>query len=435
MSAPAGVRGAVGRLAVRTYSRLSADEREAARRILLRLADAGEHDAAFVRRRVPLDELDADEHTAAALSVLVDSRLVTVDDHTLEVAHEALLRQWPRLRSWLEEDAEGRRLHQHLAPAARDWQAADRDRGELYRGARLAAALDWAAGHERDLNKLEHGFLDAGRAEAEQESEQQRRTNRRLRALLAGLVFLLALAVWAGIVALNQRGEARDAALTADAQRLGVEALNQERLDEALLFARAAVELDETPATQSSLLSVLLRNPATLGIVDHTFGINGAAISPDGRLMAIGDDIGNVVVYDAATRVPVGRPYEVASGLIQSVRFSPDGDILAVSYLDRSVRVQRRGLVDLIDPRTRELRQRVRLPPLPEPASFVASDVVFLPNGRDLLVRTVHGDSPNGPASPMYRVDRETGAVADRLQLGHTSPRSTRPRPPTGGCS
>src|SRR5215218_7524703 len=117
-------------------------------------------------------------------------------------------------------------------------------------------------------------------------------------------------------------------------------------------------------------LSVLLRTPATLGIVDHNFGIFGAAISPDGRLMAIGDDIGNVVVYDAATRVSVGR-YEVASGLIQNVRFSPDGDILAVSYLDRSVPVQRRGLVDLIDARTLELRQRVRLPPLPEAAPFV----------------------------------------------------------------
>jgi WD40 repeat protein len=228
---------------------------------------------------------------------------------------------------------------------------------------------------------------------------------------------LLALAVWAGIVALNQRGEARTAALAADAQRLGMEALNEDRLDAALLSARAAVEIDESPATQGSLLSVLLRNPATLGIVDHTFMIYGAAISPDGRLMAIGDDIGNVVVYDAATRAPLGR-YEVASGLIQDVRFSPDGDLLAVSYLDRSVPVQRRGLVDLIDPRTRELRQRVRLPPLPEAAPFVTSDVTFLPNGRDLLVVAVRGDSPDGPATPMYRVDRETGAVVDRLQLG-----------------
>ena len=260
-----GVRGAVGRLAEQTYAGLSEPERGAARGILLRLADAGEHEAAFVRRRMSLGELDRDEHTASALAALVDSRLVTADGETLEVAHEALLREWPRLRGWLEEDAEGRRLHQHLMNASRDWQAAGRDSGELYRGARLASTLDWVAGHERDLNELERDFLAESRAEAEYEAEHQRRANRRLRALLAGLAALLALAVVAGVVALNQRGEARDTARTADAQRLGLEALNQERLDQALLTASAAVELDDSPATQSNLLSVLQRNPATLG--------------------------------------------------------------------------------------------------------------------------------------------------------------------------
>ena len=89
-----------------------------------------------------------------------------------------------------------------------------------------ASALDWAAAHEGDLNELERGFLDESRAEAEHEAEHQRRANRRLRAVLAGLAALLALALVAGIVALNQRGEARDAALAADAQRLGAEALS-----------------------------------------------------------------------------------------------------------------------------------------------------------------------------------------------------------------
>ena len=130
-----GVRGAVGRLAEATYARLSEPERVAAKRILLRLADAGDEGTTFVRRRVPLGELDAerDASSAAALAVLVDSRLVTADEDTVEVAHEALLREWPRLRAWLEEDAEGRRIHQHLIHAARDWDEGGRDPGELYR--------------------------------------------------------------------------------------------------------------------------------------------------------------------------------------------------------------------------------------------------------------------------------------------------------------
>ena len=116
--ASGGVSGAVARLAERAYRRLTEPQRERARAILLRLADAEE--AAPVRRRVPLAELETerDEDAAAALAVLTESRLVTVDEGTVEVAHEALLREWPRLRGWLEEDAEGRRLHQHLIQAA-----------------------------------------------------------------------------------------------------------------------------------------------------------------------------------------------------------------------------------------------------------------------------------------------------------------------------
>ena len=413
-----GVRGAVGRLAEATYARLSEPERIAARRILLRLADAGEQESAFVRRRVPLGELEPghDEAAAAALAALTDSRLVTADEGTL-VAHEALLREWPRLRGWLEEDAEGRRLHQHLIHAASEWQAGGRDSGELYRGARLASTLDWAAGHDGDLNELERAFLDQSRAEAEQEAERQRQAVRRLRAVLASVVALLALALVAGVVALNQRGEARDAALTADAQRLGAEALDQERLDEALRLTRAAVELDDSPATRGNLLSVLLRAPAALGVVDHGWPIYGAALSPDGSLMATGDERGAVTVYDAATRRPLGPAYLIKGGLIQNVRFSPDGGALAISSMDPQD-PQHNGLVDLIDTRTQQRTLRVRLPRLPSPSSYVYADVVFPPSGRDLLVRQVPGEAPNGPAAPVYRVDRKTGAVKDRLLVG-----------------
>ena len=177
------------------------------------------------------------------------------------------------------------------------------------------------------------------------------------------------------------------------------------------------MELDESPATQSNLLSVLQRNPATLGTVDHEFGIFGAAISPDGKLMAIGDDIGNVVVYDAATRRPLGQPYRIESGIIQNVRFSPDGDTLAVSFMDRSV-PELSGVFDLIDPRSGERRLRLRLPPL-QRARALRLQRRRVPAERPRPPRAaVHGASPDGPASPMYLVDGETGALKDRLQVG-----------------
>ena len=209
------MQGAVARLAEQAYGRLTPDEHGSARRILLRLAGSGEDDA-VVRRRVPLGELevDRDEQAARVLEVLADSRLVTVGEGTAEVAHEALLREWPRLRDWLEEDVEGRRLHRRVTDAARDWESGGRDPGELYRGARLASALDWAAEHGAELNRLEREFLEESRLVSEREAERSRRVNRRLRTLLAAAGVALAVAIAAGLLALDQRGDARDAAVS-----------------------------------------------------------------------------------------------------------------------------------------------------------------------------------------------------------------------------
>ena len=91
-----------------------------------------------------------------ALDLLIRCRLVTTDDKTVTLAHEALARAWPRLRSWLDEDGAGHLLLRHLTVAAEDWQTRGRPDSELYRGARLTPPLDWrttddtVADHRRD---------------------------------------------------------------------------------------------------------------------------------------------------------------------------------------------------------------------------------------------------------------------------------------------
>ncbi|MEX2275082.1 MAG: protein kinase [Actinomycetota bacterium] len=347
-----GVRGAVARLAEATYARIPDARTPLVRAIMLRLVGEGEGDAP-VRRRAPLAELDLEhsEDMADVLATLADSRLVTVGEGSVEVAHEALLREWPRLREWIDEDTEGRRLRRHITQAATGWDTAERDQGELYRGARLAAALDWSTDHAFDLNELEREFVSESREASEKETKRVRRINRRLRGLLASVAVLLVAAVTGGMFAVVQRSEARDAADQARdaetaqlAQRLGAQALVQEDLDLSLLLARQAVAIEDSPQTRGYLLAALRRSPAAIGIM-HGSGdvLRSIAISPDGKTLAVGDLTG-ALLFDARTYEQIGELPVTGLESPPSLAYSPDGRTLAVGG----------DYVRLFDARTRE---------------------------------------------------------------------------------
>ncbi len=342
-----GVHGAVARLAEGTYARVPDERRQLVRAIMLRLVGEGEGDAP-VRRRAPLGELDLErnEDVADVLATLADSRLVTVSEGSVEVAHEALLREWPRLREWIEEDTEGRRLRRHITQAATEWAAAGRDRGELYRGARLAAALDWTADHALDVNELEREFVTESREASEKETKRVRRTNRRLRALLAGVAVLLVAAVAGGVFAAIQRSEAQDAETAQFVQRLGAQALVEEDLDLSLLLARQAVAIDDSPQTRGYLLAALRRSPAAIGIMHgHGDVLRGIAVSPDGKTLAVEGGGDGVLFFDARTYAQIGDPLPLKDSGLASLAYSPDGRTLAVGS-ERRLR--------LIDARTRK---------------------------------------------------------------------------------
>ena len=319
-----GVHGAVGRLAEDAYASLDVDEQEATRAVMLRLAGPGEGDA-IVRRRVQLGEFDVEQNprVARVLEVFTDARLLTVGDGTVEVAHEALLREWPRLAAWLDDDRAGMRLRAHIGVAAKEWGQADRDPGELYRGARLTSAVDWMGDHSLELNELEREFLGESRSAAEEESQRQRTINHRLRALLVGAVALLAVALVAGVLAVAQRAKADRSATTATASRLGAQAVIEDDLDTSLLLAAQARAIDDSIETKSSLLATLLRAPAAIRVMPGT-GNRLLEIhqSQDGSVFVTVDNVGQVGVYDTASmeRVRVLSPPPFFGGDL-----SPDG--------------------------------------------------------------------------------------------------------------
>ena len=416
-----GVHGAVARLAEDALGRLQPEEQHVARKLLLRLADEGEN-GETVRRRVPLAELEAhrSESVARVLDVLTDRRLLTVSAGAVEVAHEALLREWPRLRGWLEQDAEGRRLHRHLTLAARDWTEGGRDRSELYRGARLASALEWRTEHDPELNLAERQFLDASRAAGE-------RARRRAHFALAGVVALLVIATIAAVFALDGRGRARAEARAAEAQRLGAQALNEQTLDRSLLLARQGVALDDTPTTRDNLLAALRRSPAAIGVMrGDGDGLNAVALHPDGRTVAVGDYRGTVVFLDARTQRRLGKPHESGPvSEISALSFSADGTRLASAGSTAYG-----GFVDLFDGQTR--RHIARLD-AGDPLYEGIESVSFSPDSRVVAAHagSLHGDAYR--SSRLLRWDARTGRRLGDMRvipgrasvlLGSISPRS-----------
>jgi WD40 repeat protein/class 3 adenylate cyclase len=419
-----GVQGAIAKTAETVYREaLSPAQQALARNIFVRLTELGEG-TEDTRRRVAISELTPRAEQAGdvdqVLRTLADARLVTVGERTVEVAHEALIRHWPTLRAWLDEDREGRLVHRRLTAAAQEWDATARDSALLYRGTRLSGASDWAAAHDSELNELEREFLSASRDAELHEIETTRRRNRRLRILLAGALVALAGAVAAGVLALDQRNTARDTALTADAQRLGAEALIEDRIDRALLLARAGVELEDSARTRSNLLAALFRAPhAAIGLLRGTADaeIYTTAVSPDGHLLAIGQAEGTVTTFDTSSRRKLGEyrfADTIGAGVVQTLAFSPDGATIAVAGYPRFTEPD--VVLDLVDARTLRRRSRIELPPFPERVDFVVATPSFAAGGRDVLVLLGNPDVP--ARSLLLRIDRQTGRVGRTLRVG-----------------
>jgi DNA-binding SARP family transcriptional activator/energy-coupling factor transporter ATP-binding protein EcfA2 len=229
--ASGGVRQAVAQSADGLYDRLDGPQRALLRDLMLRLV-ALAPDGEPMRARLRRSLLAADSTREALIEQLVAARLVSADEQSVEIAHEALAREWPRLRAWLDEDVEGQLILRHLAVAADTWDGMGRPSSELYRGVRLDRALEWRTGNAPALSAVETAFLDvsqaaadADRQKSQEDARRQKLTNRRLRVLLTAAVAFALVAAVLGLVASTSARRAETQAVAADARRVGAEAL------------------------------------------------------------------------------------------------------------------------------------------------------------------------------------------------------------------
>lgn len=379
-----GVRGAIAETAEAVFADQFTHEQQAiARRIFLRLTELGDDSGAGdTRRRATFNELilkpEETITTRAVLKALADARLITTSEDAAEVAHEALIREWPTLHGWLEENREGLRLHRQLTEAAQEWFVLERSSDILYRGARLAQTREWALTHQDEMNELEGEFLNASiafseheaeereaqrqrelenahklaeserqRAEGEsQRAEEQVRTAGQLRkrALYLRGAFALAL-VMAGI-ALFFGNQSRQAFIKSQAneriafsRELAVQAKLNLTVDpeRSILLALAALDQAHTQEAENVLHEAVSTSRLRLTLRGHEGPINEVAYSPDGKLIASASEDQTARIWDAATgnellTLPHPEP-------VTHLSFSPDSVRLATGARDGLVRL------------------------------------------------------------------------------------------------
>ncbi len=377
-----GVRGAIASTADRVLDELDAEDAALARSVLLRLVEfTGSVDTG---RRAALDELGG-ERAARVVSKLAAARLVIVDEGSVEIAHEALIREWPRFQEWLDRDREGLRLHRHVTTSAAAWEAMGRVPSELYRGPRLSAALDWLSSNPY-LSSLEQEFLDVSRAE-------EARSTRRLRTLVSTLAVALVVALVAGGLALVSRSRTADARDRADVSRVSAVSRSVIERSPALgtLLAVEARRLRDNEETRGALLAAIEAHPQLLGLLHGTdSGLEAAIFSPDGKLLATPTSDGTgVLLWDAGShsRVAVLRQ---GRNIILGGAISPDGRWLVVPV----IRETEDGVTSLLQvwdlPGRRFVRETV------SPGGALTS-ATFSRDGRTLITQggpRLEGDFP-----------------------------------------
>ena len=361
-----GVKGAIATRAEAELERLTPEQREALRRVMIRLVTPGEGQAdTRARAQIPPGDAAAE----AVVRLFADARLLTTGfdeatgHETVEVSHEALIREWSTYRGWVDADREFLRTVERVKDAMRAWaeEEADKDSRLLAPGRPLEEA--------RELLSRPHALIDDIRpfieasiahdearvaeeqrrieAEKQREIEQARKVaaaeRGRRRAAVVGLVAALVFAIaagWFGWSAEQAKDRAQRALADADYREAWAK-LALGRVGESVPLLAHATRVDPAYLPgQGLLVDLLLRRSWALSAPElrHKGSVVSAQFSPDGTRVLTASLDNTARVWDARSGKALTEPLR-HEGSVRSAQFSPDGTRVVTASDDKTARV------------------------------------------------------------------------------------------------
>ena len=342
------VSGALTSYADREFSKLKPEEQERVRRIFVQLVRPGEgtEDTRRVATKAELKETNWKlvKRLADARLVVTSRTVVTsaenAEQETVEVVHEALIRNWGQLKAWMKEDREFRAWQERIRSAMGQWQEMTREKGQLLRGAALVQAQEKLQQRPEEISEAEQEFIGLS----------QKYQKRQFQSIIGFVTIVFVAISGLAVVAVFQRDEAligeKNANIKADIAGLKARLVSgEESLDVQLDAIEVNRKLQQAKKPRkdiliqgANLLREALSQPREINrLSGHKDDVHHVIFSPDGKYLASASSDNTVNLWTVQGKLV--NTLTGHQGSVNHVTFSRDGKYLASASDDNTVKL------------------------------------------------------------------------------------------------